>query len=59
MEKHVNTACGLNPQLIHSSHQPPGQPRATATTLHSPAGEQRGETAPHGMGSTTGGIGFV
>lgn len=53
----MNAACGLNPQLIRSSHQPPGQPRGT--TLHSPGGEQRGETALHGMGSTTGGIGFV
>lgn len=59
MEKHVNASRGLNPQLIRSSHQPPGQARAMAATLHSPGGEQRGETALHGMGSTMDNIGFV
>lgn len=59
MEKHVNAACRLNPQLICSRQQPSGQPCATAATLHSPGEEQRGETALHGMGNTMGDIGFV
>lgn len=55
----MNAGCRLNPQLICSRQQPSGQPCATAATLHSPGGEQRGETALHGMGNTMGDIGFV